>query len=147
MGKLQDDILEIYNSLVELSDAVLGINPCPVSVSWNSGTNCLLFECKGKGVYLRALNYYILRPDKLKPGWLLPEDYDELMSSLSRVIKSSRLLEDRICVIPWGTGFEIYMADQRNLSKGVQFFGSFKIISGTGWWFGWKTKHKYKNIL
>jgi hypothetical protein len=44
-------------------------------------------------------------------------------------------------------GFDVYQADPRNLTKGVQVLGSFRFISGTSWWFRWRTAKKYKNVL
>lgn len=147
MTRLQEDLLEVYNNLVELSETVLEPNPCPVKVFYDSGMGCLGFKVASKGLYLRPLNYYIPRPDLIPDTWLLPEDYDELLGGLSRLIKSGALLGDRVCVSPEMYGFDVYQADTRNLTKGVQILGSFRFISGTSWWFRWRTAKKYRNVL
>jgi hypothetical protein len=147
MIKLQEDFLEIYNNLVELSDSVLGINSCPVAISWNQGMGCLEFSCKGKNLFLRTLNYYLIRPDQVPDTWLLPEDYDALMSGLNRIIKSGKLIQDRLCLVPSLDGFDLYQADTRNLTRGAQYLGTFRFISGRSKWFRWRTKNKYKKVL
>lgn len=147
MTRLQEDLLEIYNNLVELSDSVLGNTPCPISVSFDVGMGCLSFKCHNRGVYLRSLNYYISRPDLIKDTFLLPEDYDYLMNELSKIIKSGKLIQDRICVSPEFTGFDLFLTDTRNIIKGAQYLSSFRFISGQSKWFKWKIKKKYKNVL
>lgn len=147
MSRLQDDLLEVYNNLVELNEVVLGDNPCPVAVEYDEGMGCLSFKVPQKGLYLRPLNWYIIRPDQVKPTWLLPEDYDELMAGLQKVIKAGRLVQERICLAPKESGFDLYLADSRNLSRGAALIGEFRFWSGTGKWFNWTTKRKYKDIL
>lgn len=147
MAKLQDDLLEVYNNLVELQENVLGEQPCPVSVTFDTGMDCLSFRCQGKGIYLRPLNYYISRPDLIRDTFLLPQDYDGLMKNLETVIKGNKLIEDRILVSPGLDGFDLYLADTRNLKRGAMFLKTFAFISGTSRWFKWKTKYRYKNIL
>lgn len=49
MTTLQNDILEIYNSLVEFSDNTVKTNfPIPIKVRYEKETRLLIFEQKGK---------------------------------------------------------------------------------------------------
>lgn len=147
MPKLQEDLLEVYNNLSEISDTVLGDQPSPVLVSFDTRMGCLSFKVLGKSLYLRQLNYYLLRPDKIKDAWLLPGDYDNLMSSFLKLIKSGRLIQDHVLVSPDYDGFQIYQTDPRNLSRGPQELGALVFVSGQGRWFTWRVKQKYKNVL
>lgn len=147
MPRLQDELLEVYNNLSEISDTVLGDHPSPVSVSFDTRMGCLAFKVYSKSLYLRQLNYYLLRPDKIKNAWLLPGDYDELMSSFLRLIKSGRLIQDHILVTPDYNGFQIYQTDPRNLSRGPQELGTLTFVSGQGRWFSWRVRQKYKDVL
>ena len=126
MPKLQEDLLEVYNNLSEISDTVLGDQPSPVLVSFDTRMGCLSFKVLGKSLYLRQLNYYLLRPDKIKDAWLLPGDYDNLMSGFLKLIKSGRLIQDHVL---------------------VQELGALVFVSGQGRWFTWRVKQKYKNVL
>ena len=147
MSRLQDDLLEVYNNLVELSEVVLGDTPCPVAVEFDQGMGCLSFKVPSRGIYLRALNNYIIRPDLVPVTWLLPRDFDALMSGLSRVIRSGKLLQERVCLSPGTAGFELFLADPRNLMKGAMSLGTFRFWSGEGPWFRWRVSRKYRGVL
>ena len=85
----------------------------------------------------------------LKETYLLPGDYDFLMSSLSKVIESGLLLHDRVCLAPIEFGFKVYETPSQTtrLKDGPQLLGIFKFISGNSWLFKKVTKHKYKKSL
>ena len=60
MTQLQDDLLEIYNSLVDFSDNTVKTNlPLPIKVWYESDGRLLVFEQKGKSVRIR---YKKIRP-------------------------------------------------------------------------------------
>lgn len=146
MTTLQNDILEIYNSLVEFSDNTLKTNfPVPIKVQYDLNSRLLVFEQKGKSVYLNLPVYYCLALTKLKkPTYLLPEDYDYLMYTLQTLINSGELLKDRTCVSPENFGFNVFSVNIKELYKGPDIIGSVKFVSGTSWFFKLKVKLKYK---
>ena len=71
------------------------------------------------------------------------------------VTKSSRfpkilsyfITENRTCVSPENYGFDVYAVNIRELYKGPEIIGSVRFVSGTSWFFKWKTKRKYKLYL
>lgn len=148
MTRLQDDLLGIYNSLTDFSNTTLG-GPIqlPISVEYSDGLNSLCFEQKGTKVAIGALNYYCENLKNLKKTYLLPDDYDKLMSSLSGVIGSGVLLHDRVCVSPTEFGFRLYETQGRYLKEGPQLLVDFKFVSGDGWFFKRIIKFKYKNLV
>ena len=50
-----------------------------------------------------------------KPTYLLPEDYDYLMSSMQSLIAGGKLIEDRTVLSPENYGFDIYSVDLDNM--------------------------------
>ena len=81
MIRLQDDIIEIYNLLTDFSSNTL--SGLPIKVEYSESLNSLCFEQKGLKVAISVLNYYCENLKYLKETYLLPGDYDFLMSSLS----------------------------------------------------------------
>lgn len=146
MTTLQDDFLEIYNSLVVFSKEVLQSPiPTPLKVWYEKDYRMLVFEIKGKSVRLQTPVYYTLGLEDLeKPTYLLPEDYDYLMLNLQTLINSGELIKDRTCLSPEDYGFDIYSVDLREMQKGPEIRGQVRFISGLSWWFKFKTKLKYK---
>lgn len=147
MTQLQDDLLEIYNSLVDFSDNTVKTNlPLPIKVWYESEGRLLVFEQKGKSVRISLPIYYCLGLDSLinNPTYLLPEDYDYLMSTLQGLIGSGELIKPRICVSPENYGFDIYGVNIKELWKGPDILGQVRFVSGTSWFFKFKTKRKYK---
>ena len=90
MTTLQNDILEIYNSLVIFSKDVLNeLSPKPIKVWFEKESGLLVLEAGGNSVRLVHPIYYCLDLDSItKPTFLLPEDYDFLMSNLQKLISS-----------------------------------------------------------
>lgn len=145
MTTLQNDLLEIYNSLVVFSDDTIKSGfPVPIKVWYEQETRLLVFEQRGKSVRLWLPVYYCLDLEKLtKPTYLLPLDYDFLMYNLMTVIKSGELLKDRTLLSPEVYGFDIYATNPKELWKGPEIKAVIRFVSGTGWFFKWKTKRKY----
>lgn len=146
MTTLQNDILEIYNSLVEFSDNTVKSNfPVPITVRYERESRLLIMEQKGKSVYLNLPIYYCLALENLKkPTYLLPEDYDYLMSTLQLLIASGELIKDRTCVSPENYGFDVYAVNINEMYKGPGLIGQVRFISGTSWFFKYRTRKKYK---
>lgn len=146
MATLQDDILEIYNTLVMFSNSTVEVNfPKPITVFYEAESRLLVFEQGGKSVRLLLPNYYCFSLANLKkPTYLLPEDYDYLMGNLQQVINSGLLLENRVCISPMDYGFDIYRVDINNLIDGPDLLARIRFISGTSWLFKWKVKKKIK---
>jgi hypothetical protein len=148
MVTLQEDLLEIYNNLVIFSNnTVLAENPLPIRVRFDrQGVGSpLVFEQKGNTVRLRLPIYYCLGLDSLKSEtYLLPKDYDYLMSTLQNLIADSRIIEDRTCLSPENYGFDIYAIDNKEFSKGPNILGSVRFISGNSWLFKLLVKWKFK---
>lgn len=146
MTTLQDDILEIYNSLVVFNKETIESHfPTPITVKYDKSSMALIFEQKGKSVRLMLPMYYSLGLEDLeKPTYLLPKDYDYLMSTLQGLIGSGVLIKDRVCLSPENYGFDIYCIDLQNFNKGPELVGEVRFISGTGWLFRFLTKKKYK---
>ena len=88
---LQEDLIEIYNSLVVFSkDIINNPRPKPIKVYYEKESRLLVFEEGGNSVRLWTPIYYVLGLDDLvKPTYLLPEGYDYLMSELKNVIISN----------------------------------------------------------
>lgn len=146
MTTLQNDILEIYNALVIFNKETIESKfPTPIVVKFDPSSNALVFEQKGVTVRLVLPLYYSLAFEDLeKPSYLLPEDYDYLMSTLQELIGSGVLIKDRVCVSPENYGFDIYCIDLKEFKKGPDLLGQVRFISGTSWLFKFKTKRKYK---
>lgn len=152
MTTLQNDILEMYNALVDFSDNTVKTNfPTPIKVSYDPESRLLVFEQKGKQVYLNLPVYYCLGLDSIGDGkkkytYLLPEDYDYLMSTFQQLISSGALIRERTCVSPENYGFDVYAINinPREMYKGPDIIGQVRFISGTSWFFKFKVRHKYK---
>lgn len=146
MTTIQNDLLEIYNSLVIFNKETIESKfPTPITVKFDENSSSLLFEQKGVSLRLMLPMYYSLGLEDLKtPTYLLPKDYDYLMSTLQGLIGSGALIKDRVCVSPENYGFDIYCLDLKNFNKGPELLGSIRFISGTGWLFKFITKRKYK---
>lgn len=145
MSTLQDDILEIYNSLVGFSKETLQSNfPKPIKVWYEKESRLMVFEQNTVTVRIGLPSYYSLDLISLeKPSYLLPEDYDYLMSNLQDMIASGVLNRDRTLVSPENRGFDVYSADIRQLWKGPELVGTCRFVSGTSRLFKWWTKRKY----
>ena len=146
MTELQSDILEIYNSLVPFSKTTITTKfPKPIEVWYEKNTGLMVFEQKGISVRIRQLVYYCLDLEELqKKTYLLPNDYDYLMSTLKELINSGRLLDGRTCLSPENFGFDIYGVNLRELWKGPEILGKLKFISGNSWFFKRLVKRRFK---
>lgn len=146
MTTLQNDILEIYNSLVVFSDNTIKSNfPTPILVHYETQSRMLVFEQKGNSVRLMLPVYYCLDLESIeKPTYLLPEDYDYLMSTLQSLISSGELIKTRTCVSPENIGFNVFAVNQKEFHKGPNIIGMVKFISGNSWLFKLFTKLKYR---
>lgn len=149
VSMLQSDFLEIYNSLVMFSDNTVKSNlPIPIKVWYEKNTRLLVFEQKGKSARLYLPVYYCLDLDSIqKPTYLLPEDYDYLMSTLQNLINSGVLLRERILCSPENCGMDIYGIRPENYSDGLDLLGVIRFISGNSWFFKWRVKRKYKDRI
>lgn len=146
MTRLQDDILEFYNTLQEFSKETLeGPIKTPIKVTFEKEHNSISFEQKGRKIFLPTLNYYCGSLKKIKNSWLLPDDYDQLMGNLQKVIGSGVLIQDRVCVSPEIYGFDIYKTEvsTKTFGEGPQLLESFRFVSGTSWIFKLIAKLKY----
>lgn len=146
MTTLQNDLLEIYNSLVIFNEETIKSRfPVPIKVWYEKESRLLVFEQKGKSARLWIPIYYSLGfEDLIKPTYLLPSDYDFLMYNLSELINSSILLEDRTILSPENYGFDIYSVTKGELEKGPDIKGTIRFVSGVSWFFKLRVKLKYK---
>ena len=149
VSMLQNDFLEIYNSLVIFSDDTVKSNlPSPIKVYYEKESRLLVFEQKGKSARLYLPLYYCLDLESIqKPTYLLPEDYDYLMATLKNLIESGILLRERTLCSPENYGMDIYATRLENLNNGLDIFGVIRFISGKSWFFKWKVKRKYRNRI
>lgn len=146
MTDLQNDLLGIYNSLVLFSNTTITTKfPKPIEVWYEKDSRLMVFEQKGKSVRIPQLVYYCLDLEDIqKKTYLLPGDYDYLMSTLKELINSGRLLEGRTCLSPENYGFDVYGVNLRELWKGPDILGKVRFISGNSWLFKKLVKHKFK---
>ena len=146
MTDLQSDILEIYNSLVPFSKTTITTKfPKPIEVWYEKNTGLMVFEQKGISVRIRQLVYYCLDLEEIqKKTYLLPDDYDYLMSTFKELINSGRLLEGRTCLSPENFGFDIYGVNIRELWKGPEILGKVRFISGNSWLFKKLVNYRFK---
>ena len=149
VSMLQNDFLEIYNSLVMFSDDTVKSNlPIPIKVHYEKENRLLVFEQRGKSARLYLPIYYCLDLESIQePTYLLPEDYDYLMSTLQSLINSGILLQSRTLCSPENCGMDIYSTRLENLNEGLDLIGVIRFISGNSWFFKWRVKRKYKNRL
>ena len=145
---LQEDILEIYNSLTIFNKTTIQTdNPSPILVYFDEESvgSPLVFEQKGITARLRLPIYYCLGLEDLKkPTYLLPKDYDSLMANLQKIIYDERILDGKTNLSPENYGFDIYAVNMREFTKGLEMMGSVRFISGNSWLFKLYTKWKYK---
>lgn len=147
ISRLQEDLIETYNSMVPFSknQSELAV---PIKVWYEKESRLLVMEQAGLSVRLRFPVYYCLGLEDLyKPTYLLPEDYDYLMTTLQGLIGSGELIKDRTVLSPEDYGFDIYTTNEAELWKGPVIIGSVRFISGISWWFKYKTKKKYRKVL
>ena len=149
MPILQDDLLEIYNSLVMFSDDIIKSKfPLPLRVRYEKESRLLVMETKGKSVRLYLPVYYCLDLEHIqKETYLLPEDYDYLMSTLQYLINSGELIRERTIISPENYGFDIYCTNMKELWKGPDIIGRVRFISGKSWFFKMKVRLKYGKRL
>jgi len=143
---IQDDLIELYNSLLAFNkNTIVTDNPIPIKVSFSKESNSLVFEQKGISIHTALPIYYSLGLNEIKkPTYLLPRDYDYLMQSLSGVIGSGKLLEEKVCISPENYGFDIYLVDFREFWKGPDKIGTIRFVSGNSWIFRQIVKFKFK---
>lgn len=147
MTRLQEDLLGVYNTLTDFSEATItSPSPIPIRVSYSESLNSLCFEQKGLKVAVNVLNYYCENLKDLKESYLYPEDYDLLMSTLAGLIGKGVLLDERICVAPKKYGFDIYETNTRSYKDGPQKLASLKFTSGNSRLFRLVTKLKFKTL-
>jgi hypothetical protein len=146
MPALQDDILEIYNNLVVFSNTTITTKfPLPITVWYEKENRLLVFEQKGKSVRIGLPVYYCLDLEGIvNKTYLLPEDYNYLMSTFQDLINSGVLTRDRTHVSPENYGFDIYAVDLKELYKGPGIVGRIRFISGKSWLFKKIVKHRFK---
>lgn len=146
---LQNDFLEMYNSLVMFSDDTFKSSlPSPIKVHYEKENRLLVFEQKGKSARLYLPIYYCLDLESIqKPTYLLPEDYDYLMYTLMSLINSGILLKERTLCSPENCGMDIYSTRLENLNEGLDLIGVVRFISGNSWFFKWKVKRKYRGRI
>ena len=148
MTKLQEDMLEIYNSLVMFAKETLeGPVPIPIKVTFSEEYKSLIFSQRGKTCVLHMPNYYSFGLQDIKDSYLLPEDYDYIMSTLSTAIGSGILLKERTTVAPVKYGFDIYSPDPLKIELGSQVIGKIRFVSSCNPVWKWFTKRKYKNLI
>lgn len=150
LPRLQEDLIEFYNSLVVFSKTTVDTNlPRPIVVRFEKDSRLVVFEQGSISVRTNIPVYYSLGLEELdnKPTYLLPDDYDYMMSTLKDLIGSGKLLGDRTILSPEDFGFDIYSTTLSELWKGPRIIGQVRFISGISWWFKFKTKRKYKNVL
>ncbi len=143
--KIQEDLLNLYNDLVELSKSTLENIQKPVKVNFEESMNSLSLEQAGTKIYTRIPFYYSGKISEIKNTYLLPEDYNYLMGTLNQVIQSGKLANDRLCISPEVYGFDIYLAEvsQLRLKEGPILLGQIRFCSGNSWLFRTLTKIKY----
>lgn len=145
MITLQEDLIEIYNSLTVFSSTTLDPKfPKPVKVYFRGEDNQVVFEQGPISVRMSILLYYCLDLESITdPSYLLPGDYDYLMNTLQTLIASGELIKERVTLSPENVGFDIFGVDLREFKKGPKILGSIRFVSGTSWLFKLYTKFKY----
>lgn len=149
MTRLQDDILQIYNTLTDFSkNTLLAPIQLPIKVGYSDSLNSLTFEQRGLKVTLPILNYYCKDLKNLQDTYLIPKDYDFLMDSLTRMIESGALLHDRVCLSPERFGFKIFDTTPITtlLREGPQLISEVRFVSGNSWLFRKLIKLRYERI-
>ena len=148
MIKLQEDMLEIYNSFVMFSKETLeGPVPMPIKVTYSEEYKSLVYSQRGKTLYLQIPNYYSKDLMDIKDSFLLPEDYDYNMSTLGTLISSGILIKERTTVAPMKYGFDLYAPDSLKMELGSQVIGKIRFVSSCNPIWKWIINRKYKNSL
>lgn len=148
MTKLQEDMLEIYNSFVIFSKETLeGPVPIPIKVTYDKEYKSLVYTQRGKTLYLQIPNYYSMDLLDIEDSFLLPEDYDYNMSTLGTLISNGVLIKERTTVAPMKYGFDIYSPDLGKLELGSQVVGKIRFVSSCNPIWKWITNRKYKNLV
>lgn len=148
MTKLQEDLLEIYNSLVIFAKETLeGPIPIPIKVTYDLEHKALVYTQRGKTLYLQMPNNYSMALSEIKDSFLLAEDYDYNMSTLSSLIGSGVLLKERTTVAPMKYGFDLYAADPMKMELGSQVIGRIRFVSSCNPLWKWYTNRKYRNLI
>lgn len=148
MIKLQEDMLEIYNSFVMFSKETLeGPVPMPIKVTYSEEYKSLVYSQRGKTLYLQIPNYYSKDLMDIRDSFLLPEDYDYNMSTLGTLISSGILIKERTTVAPMKYGFDLYAPDSLKMELGSQVIGKIRFVSSCNPIWKWIINRKYKNLL
>lgn len=148
MTKLQEDLLEIYNSLVIFAKETLeGPIPIPIKVTYDLEHKALVYTQRGKTLYLQMPNNYSMSLSEIKDSFLLAEDYDYNMSTLSSLIGSGVLLKERTTVAPMKYGFDLYATDPMKIELGAQVIGRIRFVSSCNPLWKWYINKKYKNLI
>lgn len=145
MVRLQEDIINIYNSLTDFSNLTLS-NQIPIRVYYEESLNSLCFEQKGKKLSLPTLNHYCLNL-KGVDSYLLPSDYDDLMADLATLIGSGVMLHDRLLIKPINYGFEAYETNPLFMKEGPQMVSRVNFVVGNSWIFRKLVKYNYRKKL
>lgn len=149
MTTLQNDLLEIYNTLVVFNnDTIKSQFPVPIKVWFEPESRLLVFKQKGNTARLWLPNYYCLglnEIDEKHYTYLLPKDYDSLMYNLQSAINSGECIKERTCLSPEMFGFDIYATDIKDMSKGTKIISEVRFISGKGILFNWWVRYKYND--
>jgi hypothetical protein len=146
MTTLQNDLLEIYNSLVVFSSTTITTKfPKPIIVWYEKDSRLLVFEQSGQSVRLGIPVYYCLDLEGIQQKtYLLPKDYDYLMSTLQELINTGVLINNRTCLSPENYGFDIYGVNIKELWKGPDVLGKIRFVSGKSWLFKRIVKRRFK---
>ena len=149
ISRIQEDLIETYNNLIPFSKQMVSSGiAIPIKVWYEKDSRLLVMEQAGVSVRLRFPIYYCLGLEDLyKPTYLLPDDYDYLMTTMQNLINSGELLKDRINISPEDYGFDVYSVNEKELWKGPGIIGSIRFISGLSWWFKYRVKRKYRKVL
>ena len=145
MLRLQEDIIDVYNSLTEFSDNTL-MNGLPIRVRYEESMNAVSFEQRGKKVVIQSLNYYCENL-KFLNTYILPIEYDNLMQSLATLIGSGIMIRERLLVAPKAYGFDLYETDGMNLKEGPQKLASIELVFWNSWFFRKYVELIYKKKL
>lgn len=148
MTKLQEDMLEIYNSFVMFSKETLeGPVPIPIKVTFSEEYKSLVYTQRGKTLYVQIPNYYSQNLREIKDSFLLPEDYDYNMSTLGTLINSGVLIKDRTTIAPVKYGFDIFASDPLKMELGSQVIGKIRFVSSCNPIWKWVINRKYRNLI
>lgn len=149
-----DDLKGLYNDLTTFSKTTIESQfPKPIKVQFSKEYNALCFEQEGKLIFSQIPTHYCLglwEDIGKEPTWLLPEDYDALMSNLYAVIMDPKgyLLRDRTCLSPQLYGFDIYVQDPNQMWKGPEIIASLRFISGKNWlWKKWISRKYHTQLV